>query len=323
MPKRKPDKREQKRIDKHNREEESRRARVILKIEDGASLRDAGSAVGRCHMFAKYWRDAAMERQVYGSKEGIRRVRYVLKKKWRDIIKMKRPGPPAGICPKRDKHRDAVIAAKVKHPQYGCVKIAIMEELEVSAPTICEILKAEGLIRPVKGGKLEGKRFRAGKPNEMWQIDYVDVGHGYCMLSVMDDHSGKILSRNIRRTMTTDDVLEIMNECFRAYGRPKRILSDHGVQWYATRGGDTRFDIMCSKERIKHIMGRMNHPQTQGKVERWHRSLKFESGIKNAETFDAKIGILDGYVEFYNTVRPHWGIGLKTPDSVYFAATPV
>jgi len=155
----------------------------------------------------------------------------------------------------------------------------------------------------------------------MWQIDYVHVGHGSHLLSVMDDCSGMILSADIRRTMTTDDVLDILDVCFEQYGRPKVILSDHGTQWYAVAGGDARFDRMCMKRKIKHIMGRVNHPQTQGKVERWHRSLKFESEIKNSDTLEGKRKVLDEYVDFYNAVRPHWGIYLKVPDSVYFLSS--
>jgi transposase InsO family protein len=69
-------------------------------------------------------------------------------------------------------------------------------------------------------------------------------------------------------------------------------------------------------------MGRIQHPQTQGKVERWHRSLKEETGIKNIADPCEKRKVLAEYVHFYNTVRPHWGIGLKTPDGVYFALIP-
>lgn len=77
---RKPDKREQKRIDKHNLAEESRRAKVLLKLKDGASLRAAGEAAGRTHMYVKYWRDAAMEREAYFDADGRTRSRYVLRK---------------------------------------------------------------------------------------------------------------------------------------------------------------------------------------------------------------------------------------------------
>jgi len=319
---RKPDKREQKRIDKRNLEEESRRAKVILLIEKGASLRDAGRAVGRCHMYAGYWRDIAMTFGYRGIR-GIRRKVWVRKSGWKALTKIKRPGPSKGIHPKRDAHREKAIELKREYPRIGCAKLAVMGGLGISGPTLCEILKSERLIEPVKAVKRKGKRFRAKNPNDMWQIDYVDVGHDCHLLSVMDDCSGKILAREIRRTMTTDDVLEIMDKCFSEYGIPKLILSDHGTQWYTVRGGDNRFDRMCLRRDIEHIMGRINHPQTQGKVERWHRTLKFESDIKDADTLEKKMKVLDGYVDFYNAVRPHWGIDLKTPDSVYFATVPV
>jgi putative transposase len=203
----------------------------------------------------------------------------------------------------------------------GCVKLAKITELGISGPTLCEILKEEGLIKPRKSAERKGKRFRAERPNDMWQIDYVHLGHGYQLLTVKDDCSGKILSSNLRRATKLEDVMDILKECFREHGMPKTILSDHGTQWYAARGGDSRFDEMCSENGIKHIMGRVRHPQTQGKAERFHGVLKEETEINDIADPKEKRKILDEYVLFYNGVRPHWSIGLKVPDSVYYAGT--
>jgi len=323
MSERKPDKREQARIDKRNRGEESRRARVLIEIESGRSLRAAGTAVGRSHDYAMYWRDIAMEKRSHRKPNGERVPVYVKKKGWKTLIRVKRPGPPKGSSVKSHLFREKAIEVKKKYPRMGCRKLTILGGLDISGPTMCGILKSQGMIEPKKKAKFKGKRFRASRPNEMWQIDYVDLGHGSHLLSVMDDHSGKVFSSDIRKTMTTDDVLEIMNECFSRHGVPDAILSDHGVQWYATKGGDSRFDEMCMSRSIKHIMGRINHPQTQGKVERFHRSLKDETDIKAFEDPEEKRKAMDEYLIFYNTVRPHWGIGLRTPDSVYYSGIPV
>ena len=321
MPKRKPDKREQKRIDKHNREEESRRAKAILAISYGESLRDAGEAAGRSREFARYWRDKAMEKTGYRAVNGKAVAVYSLRKGWKELIRVRRPGPPPGRNVKQDAFRERAIEVKKKHPKIGCAKLVIIGKLDISGPTLCEILKSEGLIEPVKT-KRASKRFRAKKPNDMWQIDYLDVGHGHHLLSVIDDCSGKTLSDDIRDTTKTDDVMEIMGVCFSKYGTPKSILSDHGTQWYAVRGGDARFDGMCEDNDIKHIMGRIAHPQTQGKVERYHRSLLYETDMRLIEDPAEKKRVMTEHVEFYNSVRPHWGLKLKTPDSVYYSVNP-
>jgi len=307
---RKPDKREQKRIDKHNLEEESRRAKAILMVKDGRSFREVAAVLDRSHMYVAYWTGIAMEKRVR---------RFIPAEGWRDLIKVKKPGPPAGRYMKRELYRAKAVGAKQTYPNMGCAKLVKICELAISGPTLCGILKSEGLIEPRKKAKREGKRFRAGKPNDMWQIDYVHLGHGYNLLTVLDDCSGKILSWNLRRMTKLEDVLEILDECFREYGTPRTILSDHGTQWYATRGGDSRFDEMCLDKGIKHIMGRIRHPQTQGKAERFHGVLKKETNILGIADRREKGKVLEDYVRFYNGVRPHWGIGLKVPNSVYYA----
>jgi transposase InsO family protein len=321
MTKRKPDRREQKRIDKHNCEEEARRAKVILEISHGKSLRAAGAAVGRSHEYARYWRDKGMTAAGVRVADGRRRTKYVLKKGWKDLIKVRKPGPPKGRTVKRHLCKEEVVGLKKKYPKTGCAKLVVIGGLDISGPTACGILKEAGMIKPGKANRAP-KRFRAKAPNDMWQIDYADLGHGQHMLSVLDDCSGKILSKNVRETTLTDDVLVILVCCFIEYGIPKVILSDHGTQWYATRGGDARFDRFCDDWGIEHKMGRINHPQTQGKVERWHRSLKEEAGIKDIADPAEKRKAAADYVDFFNAVRPHWGIGMRTPDSVYFAMVP-
>lgn len=317
MSKRKPDNREQKRIDKHNRAEESRRAKVIHCLCDGMSLREAGNAVGRCHEYARYWREKALEITGYRYKGKVRSAVYVLRKGWRDLIKVKKTGPPKGRPVKRQLFTDRVKELKTEYPMMGCVKLKVVGGLEISGPTVCGILKEAGMIAKKKEVKRADKRFRADRPNDLWQIDYVDLGDGCHLLSVMDDCSGMIMSTDIRKTMTADDVLDIMQRCFRTYGKPKKILSDHGSQWYATCGGYSRFDEMCRRGGIEHIMGRVAHPQTQGKVERWHRTLTEETPIRVTDGLENKSKIMKVYAEFYNFIRPHWGIDLKTPGSVY------
>ena len=112
-------------------------------------------------------------------------------------------------------------------------------------------------------------------------------------------------------------MLDILDSIIAVYGAPKAILSDQGTQWAASNGGDTRFDEWCEKRGIKHIMGKVRKPTTQGKVERWHGSLRRESNLPPRATLEEYQRIMDEYVEFYNEVRPHWSCDLRTPAATY------
>ena len=102
------------------------------------------------------------------------------------------------------------------------------------------------------------------------------------------------------------------------HGTPKTILSDHGTQWYSTHGGDSRFDEFCDEYGIDHRMGGIRRPTTQGKVERWHGNIRRETDIDKADDIEEKRVILYDYMDFYNGIRPHHALGLRTPDEVYY-----
>jgi transposase InsO family protein len=326
MPKNRPDKREQNRRYKAEQEEQSLRCKAAMMVVDGYSYRRAAKAVGRSVGYAQCWVERLTDCVHKVVKAGGRRVKKAvrtMKKGYRELLATRRRGPPPGARPKRDENAEAVAAAKKKHPFMGCKKLVKAFGLKVSPPTACEILKEMGLVA-AKKGKPPVKRFERGAPNDMWQIDHVQVG-GFHLLSVIDDHSRMVLSKNLSRTSTTDEVLEILGACVRAYGPPKEILSDHGVQWYATSGGDARFDEWCGQEGIKHVMGRTRRPQTQGKVERWHRSVRDEPwpDARDASVpFEEVERRLFEFVDFYNEVRPHHAKGLMTPYEAYHGRPP-
>ena len=128
-----------------------------------------------------------------------------------------------------------------------------MSGADASAPTVRRALARAGFGSVTKRKGKAYKTFCARYPNEMRQIDYVNL-HGDYFLSVINDHSRKIMSADLRKTSTTDDVLEILDAAIKIYGTPKIILSDYGTQWYAVRGGDSRFLAFCEERGIKHIM---------------------------------------------------------------------
>jgi transposase len=218
-------------------------------------------------------------------------------------------------------HRDAVVRVRGEKftGRMGAQKIKEYLHLDISHQSVNSILKDEGLTKPYRNRK---KRifdpFRRGHSNDLWQIDYKDFEPGIHMFSVKDDYSSMILAADVRSSSKTDDVLEILNRAVRAFGVPKQILSDHGTQWCSSAGGNTRFDGWCSSHGIRHIMGKVRKPTTQGKIERWHGSVLEEAELPpRGSTPKEYSEAVQEYVEFHNNRRPHHGIGLQIPVFVY------
>ena len=312
MTKKNPDKREVKRLKKLEDAKQNLRWRAAEMVRDGFSYRKAAEILNRSHQFVKIWADRLLtEKWVKG------RLIRVFKKGARKLVETRRPGPRPGLSPVCDGIMDMVVPYREKYPFLGAEKIKVMSGAEASAPTVRKALAKAGFGPVTKKKGKPYKTFCAPCPNQMWQIDYVNL-HGDHFLSVIDDHSRKILSVNLRKTATTDDVLEILAIAIETYGTPKSILSDHGTQWYAVRGGDSRFQAFCEERGIEHIMAQIRKPTTIGKVERWHGTIRRETYLSADGDVETKKTILDKFVDFYNKQRPHYALGLRTPDEIYY-----
>lgn len=247
-----------------------------------------------------------------------------MRKGVKDDIKVKCPGPKKGqYTPVQDRIRDDVIATKMQYGCLGAAKIGVISKVDASAPTVHKVLKSAGFENvTMRSGKVY-KSFEMDNVNDMWQIDYVELGVDTVtsrkveFLSVIDDKSRCILSDVPTLHATTDDVIAVLEDCVKKYGCPKAILSDHGTQWAVTNGGDARFDIWCESHGIKHIMGKVRKPTTQGKVERWHGSIRREAGLPKEAPLLCYEAMMRNYVAFYNEIRPHWSCGLETPFKTY------
>jgi len=319
MTKKNPDKREEKRRFKARQAEEARRWKAAMLVEEGKSYRYAADIVDRSVAYVQYWAERLLIQNGWRKIGRRRKKRYEFRKSAKKLVSDRKRGPPPGNCPKADAARDSITKTAREHPQYGSVKIAIISDTGVSGPTALKIMKEEKIWSGKPQKKRRYKTFCRERPNELWQIDYVELEDDMQLLSVLDDHSRKVLAWDVRAAATTENAKEILGGAIKRNGRPEEILSDHGTQFYAVNGGECNFDGWCSDNGIKHIMGRIRKPTTQGKVERFHRSLRKEctfppKGSSSEEYTEA----VRQYVEFYNSVRPHWGIDCKTPDSVYY-----
>jgi transposase InsO family protein len=175
--------------------------------------------------------------------------------------------------------------------------------------------------------KAPPQRFERAAPNELWQMDYKGPLDG-CprpryLLSVIDDHSRCLLALVLCPDMTMATAWAALWDVFGEAGLPLAILSDNG---FAPRGpggyGPSWLEARLQRLGIGHPHGRPYHPQTQGKVERYHRSLGREAlrRLDLAQPDGAVQAGLDGWRAEYNGVRPHEALGNATPASRWHAS---
>jgi len=223
----------------------------------------------------------------------------------------------------------AVMAVRLEHPAWGGRKIRRVLETEglarpPSASTITEILRRHGALDgPGAGEPRDWVRFEHAEPNDLWQMDFKGwfaLHPGRCHpLTVLDDHSRYALEIGACGDEQGKTVRHRLEAVFERYGLPWRILSDNGPPWgSAGHGEHSRFSVWLMDLDIGVPHGRPYHPQTQGKDERFHRTLK-------AEVLDGRVfrtlaeaqAAFDAWRTIYNRKRPHEGIAMQTPDTRY------
>ena len=222
----------------------------------------------------------------------------------------------------------AVLACRAAHPVWGGRKIRRVLEMEglacvPAASTITAILRRHGrLDGPDAGLPRAWQRFESAEPNDLWQMDFkghVPAGSRRLHpLTILDDCSRYSLVLSACADQRETTVRERLTTAFRHYGLPWRILCDNGSPWGSAGGEITRFAVWLMDLDIALIHGRPYHPQTQGKDERFHRTLKAE--VMAGRTFrslgDAEAAFAS-WRQVYNTCRPHEAIGLDVPASRY------
>jgi transposase InsO family protein len=196
-----------------------------------------------------------------------------------------------------------------------------------SLSTIFRVLKSRGFValQPQKRPKSSFKTFVAALPNETWQADmtHVEFGGGqvYEVLNMIDDHSRLCVASRAIKTVKANDVVRVLHKAAEIRGYPASFLTDNGLIFSTGRhhhvAGVTEQELFALGIEAKH--SRPYHPQTCGKVERFHQTMmKFlaKQDIRSPKQLQRQ---LDRFVDYYNEVRPHRGIGRKTPAAVYNA----
>jgi transposase InsO family protein len=201
-------------------------------------------------------------------------------------------------------------------------------EVVPSVSTIWRVLKARGFVtsQPQKRPKSSLRRFRADVPNETWQADvtHVPVADGvvFEVLNIIDDHSRLCVASRAFVTTRSSDVVRTFYRAAETLGFPRSFLTDNGLIFssHARHGFAGAFEMELAGLGIHSKHSRPYHPQTCGKVERFHQTLK--KFIKEQDDIETKKQLqvqLDRFVAYYNEVRPHRAIGRKTPAEVYGA----
>ncbi len=250
-------------------------------------------------------------------------------------------------CPKHSPRRTSneieqyIVAIRKENPEWGSKKvhkILFNQRQQGTYPfdilpcknTITSVFTRNGLISEEKSNKAQRwNRFEHEEPNELWQMDFkgdfllLDQSRCY-PLTILDDHSrfniGLFACKNERYEAVKHHLIFV----FRKYGLPRRILSDNGPPWGTSQESSDQVRAFSKLEKwlirlkIKPIHGHAYHPQTQGKEERFHRTLKSEVlNYEDFKNYNICQDRFDIWREKYNCVRPHEAIGLETPVSHY------
>lgn len=229
-----------------------------------------------------------------------------------------------------DSERERIIEHALEHPHLSCREVAVRITDEtgyfVSESSVYRILKTAGLVvSPAFAVQSAKDRFQqpTSRINQLWQTDFTYFkisGWGWYYLStVMDDYSRLILAWKLCLGMSSEDVKETLDRAIAFTGvddaqvvhRP-RLLSDNGP-CYISR----ELLEYLEKHRMDHTRGKPFHPMTQGKIERYHRSMKNIILLDNyylPMELEARIA---RWVEYYNNERYHESLGNITPRDKY------
>ncbi len=182
----------------------------------------------------------------------------------------------------------------------------------------CDLLKSHDCHRPAT------KRFERAQPNELWQMDFkgeYGLPDGRCYpLVILDDHSRFALATSALASQQTVPVQETLIRTFEQYGVPEAMLMDHGVPWWSTSNGYglSTISVALIKQGIQLLFGAIRHPQTQGKIERFNRTLKqaakHHGPLCSWGEWDC---FLADFRHDYNHVRPHEALNMARPADVY------
>ena len=221
----------------------------------------------------------------------------------------------------------AALLVRAEHPAWGGRKIAaVLKRNGVEAPspsTVTQILRRGDVALGGQGGGAQPFiRFEHPEPNDLWQMDFkghVALRSGRLHpLTVLDDHSRFAVVLAACADQKTQTVKDQLIQAFVRYGLPWRIATDNGSPWGNGPGDPyTPLGVWLIEQGVRISHSTPYHPQTLGKDERFHRTLKAEALGATFETLDHAARALDHWRDVYNLLRPHQALGMATPVDRY------
>ena len=247
-----------------------------------------------------------------------------------------RPGRPSRVWNRIPEDvRAAILELALAHSELSPRELAVRftdgQRYFVSESTVYRLLKAHDLITsPAYVVIKAADQFhtKTTRPNEMWQTDFTYfkiIGWGWMYLStVLDDFSRYIIAWKLCTNMRAEDVTDTLDLALAASGcdsatvlHKPRLLSDNGPSYIA---GELAEYIEARK--MSHVRGAPCHPQTQGKIERWHQTLKNRILLENYFLPGDLEAHIEAFVEHYNHQRYHESLANVTPADAYFGRAP-
>ncbi len=230
----------------------------------------------------------------------------------------------------RPEEEDEILSQARVSPELSARQLALKlidsEGWYVSESTVFRILKREGLIKPAEiVGFKAGKEYhrKTKRPNELWATDcahlkVIDWGW-YYLVTVMDDYSRFILAWELKSNMAATSLIDVVQKAVDFTGMTDVpvedrtvLLSDNGAGYLSRQFGEYLRLIG-----VRHIVASPYHPQTNGKIERYHRTIKGEIKLIPYEMPGELAEAIKAFIEYYNYRRYHEGLGDVTPYDVY------
>lgn len=221
----------------------------------------------------------------------------------------------------------ATLRVRDRYPAWGARKIRhvlVREGLPApSASTVHAILARHGRIAPSSGSPAT-QRFERAAPNELWQMDFkgwfeLADGTRCHALTVIDDHARYALCIGALTRQTYEAVRAQLEVVFSRYGLPDAFFVDNGPPWGDSAGARwTRLKVWLTRLGVAVLHSRPYHPQSRGKIERFHRTLDEEVlSLRRLRDIGKAQQAFDAFRSCYNHERPHEGLGFAVPASRY------
>jgi transposase InsO family protein len=221
-----------------------------------------------------------------------------------------------------------VVALRQCYPDWGARKLAVLlarQGIRLPQSTVHRILLRHDLVREADRHHPAVKRFEREQPNQLWQMDFKGPKNwptAVGPLSIIDDHSRFVIALHAIGRPDGELVKAQLIHAFEQCGVPDAMLMDHGTPWWNQHSfsGRTHLSLWMMRQGIQLCWSGIRHPQTQGKVERFHGSLE-RALERRGMTQQEPQSWLDAFRLEHNFIRPHEALAMKTPSELWQPST--